>query len=338
MSDKGTGFLLPVTREELVYMRLMVDAAAASESPLFGVEGFVAGDYLIWFFVFHSTIPVFRALGRFLHLGPETVRRKIRWVAKVLSRGMRDLVHLLPDDVWDEHMKQARKNQKKMQNATSFDGLRIYAVDGSSFSLHRTKSIPDQKAAWCWYKHDSQMRLQLVCSLDGFIGWISRTTIGHISDDAALDETGFAGVYNRYYGLVEDPERLTQARVAPGGTGVPRVLLGDKAYVTATPMAMTDIWVTRSAEGTDEWNKVKGRPYVVTSGTVAGARSVVERIFGRVKQDSLFLAGRILNTRTSKTLAKRSLWILCALYNRRYNAGKRLFLREDEDEDEEVEA
>ena len=164
--------------------------------------------------------------------------------------------------------------------------------------------------------------------------YMSKLDIGHKSDDKAVDDDDARRSFDEFYKLAPDAvteaARLAKERVEPGGTAVIACILGDQAYVTMIPFAGADVACTRSCEEKNSgWERVKGNAYVRVSSGMSGARSIIERLFGRLRQDCKFVAGPMYKSQEvlAYNFAKVHLW----RYNIKVMAGEDLFVRPDED-------
>ena len=289
-------------------------------------------DFVMWTFLFGHKSLDYAFIANQLHskMTAEQVSRKVDWVTDVPGKAADQNIHWLPVKTLVTH---TNAIADKVTDPIAREWLRntpVHVIDGSGIEVKRPKDFLEAKVCHCWFKSEFHSRFFNVCSLKGFTEYVSELDRGHKSDDKATDDSKVRESHDAYYRFAPDADaeqrRLAQVRKGPGGTvGYLAIIMGDQAYVSIEPWGGCDILCTRSCEDHDGWAKTKNKAYVRVSSGVSKARSVVERIFGRLARDCPFVTGPIYYSQIE--LAHKFVKIYLSQYNRRILAGEDLFVR-----------
>lgn len=304
--------------------RFAADSLIPKQVPSnWGVRNFNIADYVIWAFVFSSSMPSLNILAHCNGVTSVEIARKIEWVTDTLYQHARRDIRFLSYDEWDKDMEFVRGVYKDSDLANYFNKY-CYIVDGTGIKQYTSTRTDISKLQNCYFKHEQQVRFQAVCTTLGRLVYISALHIGHMSDEAALDASTYRSEFAEFYKLTEDPGRHEGDRTGCGGTNAKHILIGDQGYPKIVAPACTDILCTRSAQDTDGWQKAKNRPAVIVVDGVSPVRTVIERIFGRMSLNSRFLRGPIFVSQ--EVLALKFVFIYGAVYNRGIDKGLDLFV------------
>ena len=237
----------------------------------------------------------------------------------------------MPKEQLQEHARRVAEHVTDTNARQAFFTLPCVVIDGTGIEIYKPGNHRQGKLLFCWFKKETQVRFQLVCTTLGYTLHMTELDIGHCSDDKATDRSNVAKSFDKFYSFAPDEKaeaaRLASKRVGDGGTDLCKcIILGDQGYPDMIVWPGCDIMVTRSAEDAESWARAKDKPYVRVSSGVSSVRSVIERIFGRLAQDCPFITGPVFESQGP--LVYKFIQIHTARYNRMIALGQNLFVAE----------
>jgi hypothetical protein len=152
----------------------------------------------------------------------------------------------------------------------TLNGKLVFVIDGSGTRIYNPSHNDLANANFCNWKEAEQIRWFVVCDVQGRIQYVSPVYPGKESDKKSLDR---------------DLDLRTRLDIAYGDCS--KVLfLGDKGYPHCERIFNSKFGITKSGQ-----DSTPQRDFVYFSAEFSQPRSVVERVIGKLKILSDFVAG-----------------------------------------------
>lgn len=314
---------LHITKDEFnLCSDLLADLSVADATT----DGYGVKDHLVWLFSFSSVYANFSAMARILKIHKEVVRRKVLAVARSLAVILK--VKYIGFKPYEQMVRESQASDfGRNPELAWLHNVPVFIIDGTGVEVYKPVDSRINRLQYCWFKKEHQLRVQVVIDITGHTVYVGPTKQGHMSDNTAMAEDldtpgrlGLVGEFTAHFAqkLGDEPYVIDDIRNSLF------VMLGDKGYGRFTPPPRTALVLTSSADGADDAgcryiDKKKHGKCIFTSPIIAAYRSLIERVFGRLWNASVFLRGPVFSSQLG--LVRNLMVIHLALFNRALSTG-----------------
>lgn len=214
----------------------------------------------------------FAVLSLFQSASAQSVANRFDWALDALQEWAEEQVQLLPLEellIENSSLKESK-----------FDDHLLFAVDGTLIETTNPTDLKTYRALYSSKHNVCGWTFTGLCTPRGILVWLSEIDGGHVHDKTQWNDSGIVEKLTKFYGK--------NGTIIVNGTEYYFGIIGDKAYgLMKKPNGWRAI-VTKSAEAeiqaADGDEIAQSSDNVSFDPAIAVVRSVIERVFARMKQ------------------------------------------------------